>query len=252
MSDSLIRSLSVRIRNREIGRGCPIHLEGTETLSLRPGYFLLRVEGLPDTTLSLLTEGAPAEVFSDSSLLLSGEIRAACTALRQGRKVTEISVTTGQALWSAFVSLSLAPGLSLRETANQLLSAAGLPPLISFSGRNSTFSRPQAFFGRAADALLSLAETAEAEVFRTPAGLVMAGLSSGFPSLILEEKDLLSAPVHVNGETVLRTSMTGWPSGSRIFWRWQDSEGHGRILSRFLSANNVSGSWKQELLVADL
>ena len=251
MSDSFVRSLSVRIRDTEIGRGCPIFLEGTETLSLRPGYFLLRVESLPDTSLSLLTENSPAEVFSDSSLLLSGEIRAACTAIRQSRKVTEISVTTGQALWSAFVSLSLASGLSVKETANQILSASGLPPLISFSGRNLAFSRPQAFFGRAADALLSLAETAEAEVFRTPAGLVMAGLASGSPSLFLDEKDLPSAPTHVNGETVLRTSMTGWPSGSRISWRWKDSEGQGRILSRFLSANNVSGSWKQELLIAN-
>ena len=156
----------------------------------------------------------------------------------------------GLTLWESSVSLSLSAGIRLSDAVRQILKASGTGiQLVGFTGREMAFSRGQAFFGRAASALESLAAAADAFPWLSPAGLVLTGRSDRTVTLYLPADHLLSAPTAADHRILLSTAMVGWPSGAYVRYAWPGSAGEGRILSRSLDADNESGPWKSELMV---
>ena len=245
-----IRSLEVYADGRQIAQGCRLRLTGSETLSLRPGFFLLTVWDLSPSSASLLSAARRLEIRSGSSILASGDICDVHTGTCQGRQITEAGFSPGLSLWESSVSLSVPSGTSLSDTVRALLSASGTGiPLVSFTGTEQSFSRGQAFFCRTASALETLAAAANAFAWLSPAGLVLSGKKDRNVTLFLPDVLLLSAPSFVRGCAILTTSMVGWPAGSCLRYTWQGTGGEGRLLARSIDADNDSGPWKSELMI---
>ncbi len=251
MPFSFERSMSVFADGKEIGAGCHLRLTGSDTLSLRPGFFLLTAWDLTPSSAMLLSGSNKLEVRSNNSILASGDICDVHTYTQQGKQITEVGFSQGLSLWESSVSLSVVSGMRVSDTVREILSASGTGiQLTGFTGKDVSLSRSQAFFGRTASALEMLAETAEAFPWLSPAGLVISGKQDRTITLVLTEETLLSAPTSAQSRIILCTSMLGWPSGSYVRYYWQKQTGEGRILSRSIDADNVSGPWKSELLIA--
>ena len=249
---NMFRSLSIVVNGKEIGSGCHIRLSGCENLSLRPGFFLLTVENLSPSSEILLASAHDVQVLSGASVLASGSVSDVHSEIIRGVRVTRVAISPGLILWESLVSITLPAGMSLSETVRALLSASGSGvQSAGFTGKDPLFSRPQSFFSRTVDALLSLAETADAIPYLSPAGVVFSSRSFSTPTLILTSRDLLSEPTAYPDHTVLSVSMTGWPVGPIARYSWNNHTGEGRIISRSVDADNVSGPWKSELLLVN-
>ncbi len=250
MAAPFYRFLTVMADGMEICSGCHLRLSGSDSLSLRPGFFLLQAWDLSPSSAAVLSVAQQLEVRSGHSTLAAGKIVDVHTHTVQGKRITEVGFSPGLSLWEASVSLSLASGMRLSDTVREILKASGTGiQLVGFTGREIAFSRGQAFFGRASDALVGLDSAADAFAWLSPAGLVMSGKDDHHITVSLTESDLLSAPTMADGRVILATSMVGWPSGAYVRYEWQGRSGSGRILSRSLDADNVSGPWKSELMI---
>ncbi len=250
MNSSFIRSLTVLADGREVAGGCHLRLNGSESMSLQPGFFLLTVEDLPPSSASGISNASMLEVRSGSSVLALGSIDDMYSFTNMGKNLTCVSFTSGLSLWESSVSFSAMPYIRLPDLVRTVLDLSGTDiRLAGFTGKVGCMSRSQSFFGRTADVLSLLAEAAEAYVYLSPAGVVFSGKTEKKVTVNLEASDLLSAPSPVSGYMVLRTKMVGWPFGARVRYVWKGTAGEGRIISRSLDADNVSGPWRCELLV---
>ncbi len=251
MSFDFIREMTVFADGEPLARGCRLRLTGGRDLSLRPGLFRLQAWDLTDSVIWALSSARLLEVRSGPSVLASGELCDAHTAIRLGRRITELAFSPGMTLWKSACSLSLAPGLTVKEAVKAVLRTLPSPglPLAGFTAKNPVLSRSQVFFGRTADALSLLADTAEGEAYLSPAGLVISGRESREAVLVLTAADLLSAPSPASGCVVLTTRMAGWPEGAWVRWVWKGEMGEGRLISRMVDADTSSGIWRSELLV---
>ena len=244
------RFLTVLANGTEIASGCHLRLTGSDSLSLRPGFFLLQAWDLSPSSAAVLAVARRIEVRSGHSTLAAGKVVDVHTHTMQGKWITEVGFSPGLDLWEASVSLSLAAGFQLSDTVREILKASGTGiQLVGFSGNEFAFSRGQVFFGRASDALEELAAAADAFAWLSPAGLVISGKGDRNVILSLSKENLLSAPTAVNGRMILSTSMVGWPSGAYARYSWHGSTGTGRILSRSIDADNYDGPWKSELMM---
>ena len=165
--------------------------------------------------------------------------------------MTEIVFAAGLELWEAPVSLSVEAGVSVSETVRRILEASGTGiALLSFPGENPVRPRPQAFFGRAAECVMSALSAAGARACFTLAGLCIVP-SLGLPvSMTLSENDLIDAPNRVSDRLmVLRTRITGWPLGKAVSVQWKGNTIEGLVIERWVDADNMDGSWQAELLI---
>ncbi len=250
MKSALVRSLIVTADGQKIAAGCHLRLTGSETLSLQPSFFLLMAEDLPSTSITLLSAARKLEVWSGSSVLASGTIGDVFSITRQGKNKTCVGFSSGFSLWESSVSFSALPGVRLSDLVQAVLAISGTNiPLAGFTGNETSMVRSQSFFGRTVDILTNLAEVAEAYVYLSPSGVIYAGKADNQVTINLEACNLLTAPSQVSGHTVLRTNMVGWPFGTRVRYVWNGAAGIGRIFSRSIDADNVSGPWYCELLV---
>ena len=275
VSDSVFtRDLHLFADDREIGQGCPMTLIARETLTLRPALHRLEIRNLSDSAAALLAAARYLEFRSGASVLAFGEPvdvlthpvsgtrsgpsssaapsarseAVASTSSAAPFRLTEIVFSPGLTLWRSTVSLSMAAGLSVRDTARALLTASGAGvPLASCPTVGPALTRPQAFFGRTCDALTLLAETAEADAHLTAAGLCLSSRSRQEPSLLIPESALLTAPIQTGNRMLLTTAMLGWPLGAFARITWQGSAHTGRLVSRLIQADNREGPWQSQL-----
>ena len=121
-----LRSLRVYADGEEIAAGCRIAVEGEEKLSLRAGFFLLRIWNLSESGAARLAGASRAEVRSELSVLAWGKPEDVHTAPAEGGRLTEA------ALGGAVVFLSPAASFYavLRDlTGEKLLMPAAAPGL---------------------------------------------------------------------------------------------------------------------------
>ena len=250
MADLTHRSLEVFADGVGVGQGCHLRLTGCDSLCLRPGFFLLTGWDLSASAAAQLASAGYLEVRSGASILAAGDICDAHTCTLQGRQRTEIGFSPGLRLWESAVSLSAAAGMPVSDTVRAVLAASGMGiALAGFTGKDPVFTRPQAFFGRTVFALEDLASAADADAWLSPAGLIVCGREDRTVTLNLAEGDLLSAPTAARDRMMLTTAMIGWSAGAYVRYTWQGQTGEGRILSRFIDADNVSGPWKAEMIL---
>ncbi len=231
--------------------GCRLRLTGGRDLSLRPGLFRLIAYDLTDSVISMLSSAKLLEVRSGHSILASGELCDSHTSIQCGRRITELAFCPGMSLWKNACSVSLAPGLKVTDAVKAVLGSLPSPSvnLAGFTGNDIALPRAQAFFGRAADAISILAETADADAYMGPAGLMLSGRTRRDTTILLSSADLLSEPSPVSGCVVLTTRMAGWPEGSWVRYIWKGQFGEGRLISRAVDADTSSGVWRSELLI---
>ena len=242
------RDLHLFADGNEIAQGCHLFLAAEENLSLLPHLHHLEIEDLSDSSSALLSGARSLEVRNGNSILAFGAPVEHLTHSVSGKHLTSVVFSPGLSLWQSSVSLSLSPGMRVSETIRKLLETSGTEiPLAAFTADDFAFFRPQAFFGRACDAVSMLAESVDADAFLSSAGLCVSGRSPRAPAMIIPESALLSEPIFSGSRLLLTTFVLGWPTGAFVRVSWQGQNWAGRILSRLIQADNREGPWKSEL-----
>lgn len=226
-------------------------LFGEESLGLYPLPFMLRIWNLSDPDYYLISSAGRISVQHDDSVLAAGTVSNVYRRAVSEGTVTEIVFSPGLPLWEAPVSLSVEAGATVSETVRRILSDSGTGiSLLSFPGEDPVRTRGQAFFGRAAECVMSALSAAGARACFTLAGLCIVP-SLGLPvSMTLSENDLIDAPNRVSDRLmVLRTRVAGWPLGKTVSVQWQGNTIEGLVIERRVDADNMDGPWQAELLI---
>jgi len=247
----LNRSLVVMADGRRVKGFRRANIIGKDSLGLFPQPFLLRLWNLPEDGYYALYSAKEISVLSGDAVLAYGKVSDVyCRTVSEGT-ITEAVFSPGLALWEAQISLSIESGVSVSEVVRRILSASGLSvSLISFPSINSVFSRPQAFYGRAAECILEALSPLDVSCFLAPAGLCVIPASGPPESMMLSEADLINAPVRLPGNRmILKTRMAGWALGKMISVSWRKVRAKGLILERSVNADNMEGKWEAELLL---
>ncbi len=251
MNDELNRRLTVEADGTVLTGFRRARLTGHDALGLYPMPFVLRLWNLAEADYLLLCSAKVLSVRSGDSVLASGSVSDVCRrAVPEGR-VTETVFAAGLNLWEAPVSLSVEAGVSVSDTVRRILAESGTGVnLLSFPGADPVRSRPQAFFGRAAECVEEALSAAKARAYLTDAGLCVVP-AEGLPvSMSLSESDLLDEPAFTgNGLLLLRTPPVGWPLGKTVSVKWKDGSHEGPVLERAVYADNLEGKWESELVV---
>jgi len=225
-------------------------LAGRDALGLLPLPFVLRMWNLSDDGYYALFAAKQVSVLRDDAVLASGRVSSVYRRTVPEGTVTEIAFSPGLSLWEAQVSLSVEAGASVSETVGRILENSGTSiPLLSFPGNDPVFSRPQAFFGRAAECVNEALSAAKARGYLTEAGLGIVP-EGGLPdSLVLTESDLMDEPVRVGNLAILRTRPVGWPLGKMIRVEWKGETTKGLVTERSIDADTMEGKWEAEMLI---
>ena len=242
------RNLSLYVEDSQVAAGCRINLSAREVLSILPALHHVTIQDLSDLSIASLSEGRSLQVRSDDFVICSGTITEVYTHIDSGKKLTSVVFSPQLALWNASVSFSVPSGMPVRTTIEKILENSGTDlQLAGYAADNPALLRPQAFFGRAADALSVFAEMADADIFIGPAGVIVSGRNQKTPVTRIQESALLSEPIPVGKSLILSTIAVGLPLGTVAETEWKGMSYTGRIVSSFIQADNVSGPWKTEL-----
>ena len=242
------RNLRLFADGLEMAQGCRMTLTARSGVTIFPNLHRLKILDLSESSAATLSGARQIEVRSGNSILAFGRLIEALTRTSGGERITDLVFSPDFPLWQASVSLTVPAGMRASEAVLRLLiaSESGMP-LAAYAAMDYSPSRPQAFFGRACDALSLLAETVNADAFVSPSGLCISDRFPRNPGLFLSKADLLTEPIQTGSRLLLTTSMTSWQIGSFARVEWEGRSWTGRIVSSFLQADNVSGPWRAEL-----
>ena len=242
------RELLLFADGQELGAGCRMMLQSRENLSLTLCLFLLDILDLSESSEARLSSAKSVEVRSFGSVLGSGEILDVYTSRAKDRRMTTVVFSPILGFWKKNVSLSLPAGMLISDAMREVLKAGKAEvSLAAFQAEDTRTPRPQSFFGRVCDVLSDLAAAADANVFLTPAGLCVRDRRPVRPTLTIPQSALLSAPEQTEDLVILNTSVMGWPLGAWVQYDWKGTVRTGRLVSRLIDADNVTGPWKTEL-----
>ena len=247
----LNRSLTVLADGEPVKGFRRAYLAGRDALGLLPLPFVLRVWNLSDDGYYALFASKQVFVLQDDAVLASGKVSSVYRRTVPEGTITEIAFSPGLSLWEAQVSLSVEAGASVSETVGRILENSGTSiPLLSFPGNDPVFSRPQAFYGRAAECVNEALSAVSARACLTDAGLCVVP-ADGLPvSMALSETDLLDAPSRVAGNRmILRTKPVGWPLGKMVSVTWKGESFEGLVTERSVDADTMEGKWEAEMLI---
>ena len=249
MSD-ILRDLHLFADDTEIGQGCRMKLILREEFSLMPQLFTMEIENLSESSAEKLVNCREMAVRSNGSVLAVGDSIFCCPRWIDGRKVLAVSFSYGFRLWKASVSISLAAGMRISDTIREVLKASGTGiPMAGYTARDFALTRPQAFFGRACEALERLADSVDGRAGLTPAGVCVIGTGAQTPTVVMPEDGLLSEPIFLKDRVILKTGIVGWPLGTCVRFRWNGADYQGVMMSRMLDLDNAGGSWESQIEV---
>ena len=251
MQTDLSRSLSVCADGHPVSGFRRARLTGRDALGLYPMPFTLRLWNPADSAYNLISAAKEISVSSGDSVLASGHVSDVFRRTVPEGTVAEIVFAAGLSLWETPVSLGVEAGASVSETIRRILAASGTGvPLLSFPGPDPVRTRPQAFFGRAAECVEEALSAAGARCCLAPSGLCVIP-AAGMPvSMELSDRDLYEAPIPVGRDLLLlRTRVTGWPLGKAVSVSWKGKSVRGLVVERGVDADNTEGNWQCELLI---
>ena len=244
------RDLHLLADDTEIGQGCRMRVALREEFSLMPQLFHLEIENLSESSAELLANCREMAVRSNGSVLAVGDSIFCCPRWIDGRKVLAVSFSYGFRLWRASVSLSLAAGMKISDTIQELLKAGGTGiQMAGYTAEDFSLTRPQAFFGRVCEALERLADSVGGRIGLTSAGVCVIGMREATPTVMMPEDELLSEPVFLKDRMILKTGIVGWPLGTCIQFSWKGNTRKGVIISRMLDVDNADGPWESQMEV---
>jgi len=244
------RDLHLFADDTEIGQGCRMRLALREEFSLMPQLFHLEIENLSESSAEMLANCREMAVRSNGSVLATGDSIFCCPRWIDGRKIVSVSFSYGFRLWKASVSISLAAGMRISDTIREVLKASGTGiEMAGYTAKDFALTRPQAFFGRACEALERLADSVDGRVGLTPAGVCVIGTEEVTPTVVMPEEELLSEPIFLKDRVILKTGIVGWPLGTCVRFRWNGADYQGVMMSRMLDLDNAGGSWESQIEV---
>ena len=244
------RDLHLFADDTEIGQGCRMRLALREEFSLMPQLFHLEIENLSESSAEMLANCREMAVRSNGSVLATGDSIFCCPRWIDGRKIVSVSFSYGFRLWKASVSISLAAGMKISDTIREVLKASGTGiPMAGYTAKDFALTRPQAFFGRACEALERLADSVDGRVGLTQAGVCVIGMGEQTPTVVMPEEELLSEPIFLKDRVILKTGIVGWPLGTCVRFRWNGADYQGVMMSRMLDLDNAGGSWESQVEV---
>ena len=244
------RDLHLYADDTEIGQGCRMRLTLQEEFSLMPQLFHLEIENLSESSAEMLANCREMAVRSNGSVLATGDSIFCCPRWIDGRKIVSVSFSYGFRLWKASVSISLAAGMKISDTIREVLKASGTGiPMAGYTAKDFALTRPQAFFGRACEALERLADSVDGRVGLTQAGVCVIGMGEQTPTVVMPEEELLSEPIFLKDRVILKTGIVGWPLGTCVRFRWNGADYQGVMMSRMLDLDNAGGSWESQVEV---
>jgi len=244
------RDLHLFADDTEIGQGCRMKVNIREEFSLMPQLFTMEIENLSEGSAELLSNCREMTVRSNGSVLAAGDSIFCYPRWIDGRKVVCVSFSYGFRLWKASVSLSLAAGMRISDTIREVLKASGTGiQLAGYTARDLALTRPQAFYGRACEALVMLADSVDAKAGLTPAGVCVIGMGEQTPTVVMPEEELLSEPIFLKDRVILKTGIVGWPLGTGVKFAWKGNIRKGIIVSRMMDLDNADGAWESQVEV---
>ena len=246
------RKLTVRMDGTPFADGCRFHLSGKTGINLFPSLFLLQCWNLSDADVFRLRNTKELSVYRDDSCLAFGKISDVYRETIQEGTLTTVAFSLGLDLWEAQVSVTIPAETNVSETVRLLLEASGTGiQLLSFPGPDPSFSRGQAFFGRAADGITAALTAVDARGYLVPAGLCIVPAEPLEPSLHLAKTDLTDAPMITAGgkKMILSTTVTGFQPGEEMTLEVAGEQWQGLILERMVEADTAYGEWKTQLVI---
>ena len=245
----LERKLAVMVDGVSIAEGCRVRFRGETGLSLYPDLMTVGIMNLAEQRYHLIRQGGDISVICGASLLASGKVQDVTRETRAEGVWTVIGFSMGMDLWEAVVSLAVSAGTTVSGTVKQLLEASGTGwKLLSFPGEDPVYSRGQAFFGRAAEAVETALTAAKARACLVPSGMVVVPERPEKVEVMLSEGDLADAPVFTADCVVLNTIMAGWPIGRRMELQYGGKTTNGVIVRQRFEADTGDGPWRTEMM----
>ena len=245
------RTLTILADGEPVSGYARVELLGTERMGLYPSLFMLHLWNVAEEDYLMLSRCRKAAIKHGDVVLVSGVVPDAFRSGTKSGTEVHVAISPGLPLWEAPVSLSVEAGVSVSETVQRLLEASGTGiQLLSFSGEDPSFSRGQAFFGRAAECIETALSAAGARACLVPSGLCVVP-AGGLPvSVTLSEEDLMDSPAFASGgRMILRTIPAGWTVGKTVEVSFRGSMNRGIIVERMLDLDTGDGEWLSELLV---
>jgi len=244
------RDLHLFADDTEIGQGCRMRLTLREEFSLMPQLFHLEIENISESSAEMLANCREMAVRRNGSVLAVGDSIFCCPRWIDGRKVLAVSFSYGFRLWKASVSMSLAAGMKISDTIREVLKASGTGiEMAGYTAKDFALTRPQAFFGRACEALERLADSVDGRAGLTPAGVCVIGAGEQTPTVVMPEDGLLSEPIFLKDRVILKTGIVGWPLGTGVKFAWKGNIRKGIIVSRMMDLDNADGAWESQVEV---
>ena len=214
--------------------------------------FTLRLWNLAESDYLALRAAKNLSVRHDDAILAAGRVSDVYLRLVPEGKITEVVFAAGLGLWEAPVSLSVEAGASVSGTVSHLLASSGTGiQLLSFPGNDPVSSRGQAFFGRAAEEIVSALSAAHARAYLVPAGLCVVPADPLPATLHLTENDLTDLPMVADKgkKLILSTTVTGFQPGEEMTLEYEGIRYAGLILERMVEADTGPGPWMTQLMI---
>ena len=140
--------------------------------------------------------------------------------------------------------------MKIADASREVRRASGTGiPMAGYAARDFALTRPQAFFGRACEALERLADSVDGRAGLTPAGVCVIGTGEQTPTVVMPEDGLLSEPIFLKDRVILKTGIVGWPLGTGVKFAWKGIIRNGVIVSRMMDLDNADGPWESQLEV---
>ena len=244
------RCLAVTVDGQTIAEGCRVELFGLSNLSLYPDLLSLRITNLSESSVNLLKQGKEISVYRGLSLVTGGDIQDVVQETVSDGVLTTVGFSFGTRFWEASVSLSLEAGMKASETIRHLLAASECgAQLLSFPEEDPVFARPQAFFGRLADAVDSVMSGVPGKACLVPGGVIVVPEHSENVDVEITEAEMVDEPEFLADRAVVRTLPTGWPMGRRARVRYRGREFTGVIAYHELYADTADRLFQSELMI---
>ena len=242
-----LRPLTVYADDEIIGKNCRKRLKGKTTMSLLPDFYLLDINGLPDTEMAALRYASRVKVVGeDDSIVCTGIVEDIYVHYSDTNEITTVSISDGTSLWDQACNVSIAKGAGVQTTMQTIL---GSIPIASFMANDTRFLRGQALVGKTAEIISALARSIGARAFFTQSQVHV--VSNGKTSSILQltEEEVISETALATGIYAVKTKVKGYPVG--LLTTLANDERQLRLVSQSIDADSWEGVWTSELLMVD-
>ena len=239
------RELTAYVGDTVVFKEKRIRVRGKANMTLLPDFFLVEVYNMDDGDLALLETKKELKIIAkDMAILACGEVEDVYVKQENMNIVSVISLSDGQSFWETRIERTVGSGASFSQTIRQIIQNVHMG---SYLADDPRFPRAQTLSGRLADIISGMAKGVDARAFVSDN--VLHVVQKGRSEIIvrIREDDLLEEPRTANGVVILRTDVKAWPVGMLHEFR----EKQYRLVSQEVNADNYTGDWFTELMLAD-